>query len=318
MVDWKPGAPLKNLQLRGEAIGKIRDFFAQRNILEVETPLLARSTVSDVYIDSIPAEIRENESKALRYLQTSPEYFMKRLLASGSGSVYQICKAFRQEESGARHNSEFTMLEWYRVSYSIDQLMGELEELMQFILACEAIPRFTYRAIFQKYLSLDPHSVSLQELQQKLQAEIELNNDDLSKTDCLQLLLANKIEPLLPEFCFIHDYPADQAALAVVEKDEEGVLVAKRFELFGRGMEIANGYYELRDVSEQKFRFESDNRQRKEKGIATYPLDECLIAALNSGLPECSGVALGVDRLIMLLTNTKNISEVISFTSKCA
>ncbi|MFT7472661.1 MAG: lysyl-tRNA synthetase class 2 [Kiritimatiellia bacterium] len=318
MVDWKPSASLQNLQQRAYALAKIRRFFSERDVLEVETPLLASSTVPDVYIESIAAEVVEGNSSSKNFLQTSPEFFMKRLLASGSGSIYQIAKAFRQEEKGARHNIEFTLLEWYRLSYSLDQLMTELEQLVQEVLDCGPISRFSYREIFRQHLQIDPHEISLEELQQLAATEIDLSGSDLSKTDYLQLLLSNSIEPKLPPYCIIYDYPADQAALATLATDEHGVVVAKRFELFGHSMELANGYFELSDATEQRARFEKDNAARREKGLQTHDADEKLIAALESGLPSCSGVAVGVDRLLMLLVGAKNISEVISFDSERA
>ena len=243
---------------------------------------------------------------------------MKRLLASGSGSIYQIAKAFRQEEKGARHNIEFTLLEWYRLSYSLDQLMAELEELVQEVLSCGPISRLSYREIFRQHLQINPHEISLEELQKLAKSEIDLSGSDLSKTDYLQLLLSNSIEPKLPPYCIIYDYPLEQAALAILATDEHGVVVAKRFELFGHGMELANGYFELSDAAEQRARFEKDNAVRKEKGLRAHDADEKLIAALESGLPSCSGVAVGVDRLLMLLVEAKNISEVISFDSERA
>ena len=318
MVDWKPSASLKNLQQRAYALAKIRRFFSERDVLEVETPLLASSTVPDVYIESIAAEVVEGNSSRKNFLQTSPEFFMKRLLASGSGSIYQIAKAFRQEEKGARHNIEFTLLEWYRLSYSLGQLMTELEQLVQEVLGCGPISRFSYREIFQQHLQIDPHEISLEELQQLASTEIDLSGGDLSKTDYLQLLLSNSIEPKLPPYCIIYNYPSEQAALATLAADERGVVVAKRFELFGHSMELANGYFELSDAAEQRARFENDNAARKEKGLETHDADEKLIAALESGLPSCSGVAVGVDRLLMLLVEAKNISEVISFDSERA
>jgi lysyl-tRNA synthetase class 2 len=274
--------------------------------------------VPDVYIESIAAEVVEGSSSRRNFLQTSPEFFMKRLLASGSGSIYQIAKAFRQEEKGSRHNIEFTLLEWYRLSYSLDQLMTELEQLVQEVLGCGPISRFSYREIFQQHLQIDPHETSLEELQQLASTEIDLSGGDLSKTDYLQLLLSNCIEPKLPPYCIIYDYPQEQAALATLTADEHGVIVAKRFELFGHSMELANGYFELSDAAEQRARFEKDNAARKEKGLQTHDADEKLIAALESGLPSCSGVAVGVDRLLMLLVGAKNISEVISFDSERA
>jgi lysyl-tRNA synthetase class 2 len=243
---------------------------------------------------------------------------MKRLLASGSGSIYQIAKAFRQEEKGAIHNIEFTLLEWYRLSYSLDQLMAELEELVQEVLGCGPISRLSYREIFRQHLQIDPHEILLEELQQLAKSEIDLSGSDLSKTDYLQLLLSNSIEPKLPPYCIIYDYPLEQAALATLATDGHGVVVAKRFELFGHGMELANGYFELSDAAEQRARFEKDNAARKEKELQAYDVDEKLIAALESGLPSCSGVAVGVDRLLMLLVEAKNISEVISFDSERA
>jgi lysyl-tRNA synthetase class 2 len=318
MVDWKPSASLQNLQQRAYALAKIRRFFSERDVLEVETPLLASSTVPDVYIESITAQVVEGNSSRKNFLQTSPEFFMKRLLASGSGSIYQIAKAFRQEEKGAIHNIEFTLLEWYRLSYSLDQLMAELEELVQEVLGCGPISRLSYREIFRQHLQIDPHEILLEELQQLAKSEIDLSGSDLSKTDYLQLLLSNSIEPKLPPYCIIYDYPLEQAALAILATDEHGVVVAKRFELFGHGMELANGYFELSDAAEQRARFEKDNAARKEKELQAYDVDEKLIAALESGLPSCSGVAVGVDRLLMLLVEAKNISEVISFDSERA
>ena len=318
MVDWKPSASLQNLQQRAYVLAKIRRFFSERAVLEVETPLLASSTVPDVYIESIAAQVVKDNSSRKNFLQTSPEFFMKRLLASGSGSIYQIAKAFRQEEKGARHNIEFTLLEWYRLSYSLDQLMAELEELVQEVLSCGPISRLSYREIFRQHLRIDPHKISLEELQKLAKSEIDLSGSDLSKTDYLQLLLSNSIEPKLPPYCIIYDYPLEQAALAILATDEHGVVVAKRFELFGHGMELANGYFELSDAAEQRARFEKDNAARKEKGLQSHDPDEKLIAALESGLPSCSGVAVGVDRLLMLLVEAKNISEVISFDSERA
>ena len=318
MVNWKPSASLQNLQQRAHALAKIRRFFSERDVLEVETPLLASSTVPDVYIESIAAQVVKDNSSRKNFLQTSPEFFMKRLLASGSGSIYQIAKAFRQEEKGARHNIEFTLLEWYRLSYSLDQLMAELEELVQEVLSCGPISRLSYREIFGQHLQIDPHEISLEELQKLAKSEIDLSGSDLSKTDYLQLLLSNSIEPKLPPYCIIYDYPLEQAALAILATDEHGVVVAKRFELFGHGMELANGYFELSDAAEQRARFEKDNAVRKEKGLRAHDADEKLIAALESGLPSCSAVAVGVDRLLMLLVEAKNIREVISFDSERA
>ena len=315
MLDWKPGASLQNLQKRAELLARIRHFFSERNVLEVETPLLASSTVPDVYIESIAAEVMDGSSSHRRFLQTSPEYFMKRLLANGSGSIYQITKAFRQEQKSTRHNIEFTLLEWYRLSYSLDQLMTEVEQLVQLVLDCGPISRLSYRQIFQQHLQINPHEIALEELQELTSKKIDLSAEGLSKIDHLQLLLSHCIEPKLPSYCIIYDYPKEQAALATLGTDEHDVIVAKRFEFFARGMELANGYFELSDPAEQRARFEADNAIRREKGLQEHNIDEQLIAALENGLPTCSGVAMGVDRLLMLLLNAKDISEVISFDS---
>ena len=191
--------------------------------------------------------------------------------------------------------------------------MDELEQLVKLLVGCGPIPRLSYRSLFIDNLSVDPHRVSIEELQKLAGENIDLAATDLSKTDYLQLLLAHCIEPKLPSFCFIHDYPEEQASLSTVAEDEFGNAVAKRFELFGGGMELANGYLELLDASEQRARFESDNATREAKGLPRREIDERLMAALQSGLPSCSGVALGVDRLLMLLTDSNHIDEVISF-----
>lgn len=313
MVDWKPSAPLENIEQRARVLAQIRQFFAERDVLEVETPLLGRHTVPDVYIESMSSEVTGLGGSVPHFLQTSPEFFMKRLLAAGSGSIYQLGKAFRQEEQSTRHNPEFTLLEWYRVGFTLEQLMDELEQLTQCLLDCGPIPRLSYRDLFLEQLQLDPHTVTLGELQTLASAKIDLSASALSKTDYLQLLLAHCIEPTLPSYCFIHDYPREQASLSTLAEDDFGNIVAKRFELFGGGMELANGYLELLDAREQRARFENDNATRLAKGLATREIDERLMAALDSGLPSCSGVAVGVDRLLMLLTGSSDINAVISF-----
>ena len=318
MLAWKPSAPLQNQRQRAKVLAQIRSFFAERDVLEVETPLLGRHTVPDVYIESMSVDVVDGASSIEYFLQTSPEFFMKRLLAHGSGSIYQIAKAFRQEEKGSRHNCEFTLLEWYRVSFSLEDLMNELEQLVQQLLGCDSIPRYTYRELFQQHLAIDPHTITLEELTALANSKLDLNAGDLSKTDYLQLLLAHCIEPKLPGYCFIHDYPEEQAALSTLAEDEMGTVVAKRFELFGNGMELANGYQELTDTAEQRARFESDNATRAAKGLTRRDIDERLMAAIESGLPSCSGVAVGVDRLLMLLVDAQQISEVISFDGDSA
>lgn len=315
MLDWKPGASVETLRMRAETLSKIRSFFAQRDVLEVETPLLAHSTVTDVYIQSLTVENSSKELTDTLFLQTSPEFSMKRLLGAGTGPIYQICKAFRQGEKSKQHNPEFTMLEWYRPGFSMTDLMDEVEQLVQSLLNCKVIPRLSYRDIFLKHLDIDPHTISHEDLKSLTLQRMELGSDDLDKTDFLQLLLGKFIEPELPANCFIYDYPLEQAALSVIESDQGGTPVAKRFELYCQGMEIANGYFELLDPIEQRTRFEADLNKRREQNLPVHPIDEKLLAALESGIPSCAGVALGVDRLIMLLAEAGNIDEVLSFTT---
>ncbi|PCJ16927.1 MAG: elongation factor P lysine(34) lysyltransferase [SAR86 cluster bacterium] len=315
MVDWKPSASIKVLQQRSEILSNIRRFFAQKNVLEVETPLLAHSTATDVHIQSLSVENSASTKSETLFLQTSPEFAMKRLLGAGVGPIFQICKAFRQDESSKQHNPEFTMLEWYQPGYSMMDLIDEVEQLIQSLINCGSIPRLSYRDIFLEYFDIDPHNISLEDLKSLTNERMDINSDDLNKTDYLQLLLGKFIEPKMPDYCFVFDFPIDQAALAVIAKDEQGIPVAKRFELFCKGMELANGYFELLDPVEQLKRFEADIDKRNERGLPDYAPDEKLIAAMESGIPPCAGVALGIDRLLMLLSGSDNISDVISFTT---
>jgi len=315
MTDWKAGASENNLRARAEILTNIRQFFANHNVLEVETPLLARTTATDVYIQSLEIADPLVDTPGPFFLQTSPEFAMKRLLGSGVGPIYQICKAFRQGETSKRHNPEFTMLEWYRPGYSMEDLMEEVEQLVDSLLAYGRIPRLTYRELFQEHLDFDPHAISLESLQGIAKNRIELGSNQLSKTDYLQLLLGKCIEPVMPANCFVYDFPVAQSALAVIENDDEGASVAKRFELFCGGIEIANGYHELVDAAEQRKRFETDRHSRKSLDLPQYPIDEKLLAALEHGIPACSGVALGIDRLLMLATGATDIREVLSFTT---
>jgi lysyl-tRNA synthetase class 2 len=305
MSQWRPGASATNLRIRADLLARCRAFFAARQIMEVETPLLTHAAVSDVNIQSF--------SLGQQFLQTSPEYAMKRLLAAGSGPIYQICKAFRQEESGRLHNPEFTLLEWYRPGFDWRQLMGEVADLMAELLGVGKIARLSYRDVFQQQLAVDPHRIKTEALQELTRSKIDLGQAELDDIDCLQLLMHHCIEPQLPDYCFIYDYPAAQAALAKVEQDEQGCVVARRFELYGNGMELANAYQELTDVDEQRRRFEADIVRRQQQKLPVNPLDEKLLAALAEGLPACAGVALGFDRLVMLATASKHIDQVISF-----
>ena len=217
MLDWKPGASIEHLKARARLLEQIRLFFSGKNVLEVETPLLAPTTTTDVYIESFEVHNYSVNEQSAFFLQTSPEFAMKRLLAANSGAIYQICKAFRKGESSKRHNCEFSMLEWYQPGYSMSDLMEEVEELVSTLLDCGTITRLSYRELFQQYLTFDPHAISLETLKIRAEAEMDFSSDDLSKTDYLQMLLAKCIEPQMPKNCFVYDFPVEQAALAVID-----------------------------------------------------------------------------------------------------
>ena len=263
MSNWQPGASLEILRHRAALLAKLRVFFAAKEILEVETPALARAPATDLHIQSLTTEILDTNITKTFYLQTSPEFAMKRLLAFNAEPIYQIAKAFRHDPLTKHHNPEFTLLEWYRPGFTMGQLMDEVAELLSSLLACDSMPAFSYRELFEKYLRINPHRVSSDELLALTQRQLELSTTDLTDTDCLQLLMFSVIEPALPEFCFVYDYPKAQASLSVIEVDSEEDQVAKRFEVYCRGMELANGYLELTDVQEQRKRFEQDNALRK-------------------------------------------------------
>lgn len=310
--NWRPTATASQWRARAEIIKKIRDFFAERDVVEVETPLLCRVTATDAAITSLTVPLQNNR---LGFLQTSPEFPMKRLLADGYGSIYSMGKAFRADESGRYHNLEFTMLEWYRLGFDHHQLMDEMDQLLQLILGATPAIRTTYRDIFLENLALDPFNTSMIELKNAAsQAHLHIHNLEDDIDTWLQLLMSHLIEPQLgqekPHFIF--DFPASQAALSK-HRHEDDHIVGERFEVYCKGIELANGYHELTDHAEQRDRFEADNQERKLKNLPELPIDEHLLSALSHGMPECAGVALGVDRLVMLALEAKHINEVITF-----
>ena len=310
---WRPSAAAGRLRARAELLASIRAFFRARGVLEVETPLLCRTGVTDPSIEPLLVERGASVSRP-RYLQTSPEYAMKRLLAAGSGPIFQITKAFRDGEAGARHNPEFTLLEWYRPGFDHHRLMGEVAALLCHCLGDRPEQRVTYRQLFRDCLGVDPLTAPLGELQAIARERIDVGALAGDRDLWLDLLLSHLIEPQLAQrgICFVYDYPASQAALARIV-ESEGAAVGQRFELYVDGMELANGYHELTDSAEQRRRFERDNARRREYGLPERPLDENLLAALAHGLPGCSGVALGVDRLLMLATGAGDIRDVLAF-----
>ena len=308
---WEPSISNHYLKVRAHYLQKVRSFFCDRNVLEVETPLLYEYPVTDPYLYAFEV----GTQNGIRYLQTSPEYAMKRLLANGSGSIFQICKAFRDDPEGRHHHYEFTMLEWYRIGFNDRQLMDEILSLIQRIKPAIQAVYLSYESLFQQHLGINPHTITHEDIKTttfKHIGKIEgLSNP--SKDDCLNLLLTHKLEAKLAEMelVFIYDYPESQAALAKVESNQNGIKVAKRFEAYYKGIELANGYYELTDPKIQRERFEKDLSIRKAQNKNLVPVDEKLLAALDDGMPECAGVALGLDRLIMVLENCDDIKEVM-------
>ncbi|WP_260843373.1 EF-P lysine aminoacylase EpmA [Sedimenticola selenatireducens] len=315
---WRPTASIEMLRRRARMLADIRAFFQQRDILEVETPVCSRHGTTDPAIESLASRYTGPgaPSGTPLYLHTSPEFPMKRLLAAGLGAIYQICKVFRDGESGRRHNAEFTLLEWYRPGFDHHQLMDEVEQLI-----CQLMPqtgpvhKISYQRLFEQHLQVNPHQTTAEQLRQcALHQDVSgLECLDLPDRDAwLDILMTHCIEPAMgPGLCFVYDYPASQAALANIRQDV--VPVAERFELYIDGIEVANGFHELIDATEQQKRFEQDLQQRSISGQPLIPMDGHLIEAMKYGLPECSGVALGIDRLLMQMTGSAHIDSVIAF-----
>lgn len=314
---WQPTADLTTLQYRAEVFHKIRAFFYEREVLEVDTPCLSLGSISDPHIEVLSTQTKTLGKHVTYYLQTSPEYAMKRLLASGAPSIYQLGKVFRAEEIGRRHSIEFTMLEWYRLGFDHWQLMNEIDDLLS-VLTNDVIisERLSYQDAFLRHVGLDPFSASLSDLQQCCHQHTEYGLEEMDRDTLLELLFTTLIEPQIGQNqpCFIHSYPASQAALAKQQIESSGARTAARFELYWRGMELANGYFELTDAKEQQQRLQEDMAQRAEQHQVWRQVDERLIRALEKGLPDCAGVALGVDRLLMLLLDKAHIDKVLPFS----
>ena len=307
---WEPSATIAALHQRANILSEIRAFFNRRNYLEVETPIMARFGITDVYLSNIKALFR-NEPYSL---QTSPEYHMKRLLAAGSGPIFQLARVFRDDELGRWHNPEFTLLEWYQLGIDHHALMAEVDALLQEILGCGPLIKKTYQQVFRDGCGIDPLVASIQELQQVLiQFELDkvLAIDEADRDQYLFLLMSHVIEPLLAKESApvaVFDFPVSQAALAKVKDG-----VAERFEIYYRGIELLNGFHELTDREAQAQRFSNDNAARVSRGLESNPPDEYLLAALHHGLPPCSGVALGIERLLALAMNQSSISSTMAF-----
>jgi lysyl-tRNA synthetase class 2 len=341
--DWRPSASGRALRERAALLARARGFFAARGVLEVDTPLLVNAPVSDVHIASATVELAAEPHRAERapgasgapplYLHTSPEYAMKRLLAAGSGDIYQICHVVRGNERGRLHNPEFTLIEWYRSGFSLAALMDEVEALVRVLLGPAAAQlrseRLSYREAFARELALDPFAAAdapllaaARRLGWQGEAAHAGSGDraraggtatGANRDELLEFLMGFGVGPGLGRgaLAFVYGYPATQAALARL--DPHDARTALRFELYCDGIELANGFHELQSAPEQRARFERDNEERRRAGLAAYPPDERLLAALAAGLPDCAGVALGFDRTLMLAVGAAHIDEVLSF-----
>lgn len=306
VTDWRPTASLEAIKARAGLLSAVRAFFAARGVLEVETPQLARHGVSDPHIQCIPVP-------GHGFLQSSPEYHMKRLLAAGSGPIYQICKAYRDGEAGGRHNPEFSMLEWYRPGFGLDDLVDEVLSLFGELFPGVPSRTYRFRGLFADVTGLDPLTTSDSGLIQC--AEQHGAPEGLEKAAAVDYLMATTVEAALPaeQLSVVTDFPGWAAALAQTRPDTDGAEVALRFEIYYRGLELTNGYQELTDADEQRRRFERDNRLRQEHGLNIVDADPYLLDAMRHGLPACSGVAMGVERLLMAQQSSDRISDVLTF-----
>jgi len=317
---WRPTASVATLRRRAAALRATREFFQARGVLEVETPIMVNAPVSDVNIGSVKTEMPGHSGPPL-FLHTSPEYAMKRLLAAGCGDIFQVCHVFRGAERGRQHNPEFTMVEWYRLGFSLEQLMREVADLVRAVLGQDLPVEFvSYRDAVRRHAGLDPLEAGIEELQRAAQT---LGLDarrarEAARDELLDLIVGAQVGPALgaATLTFMHRYPASQAALARL--DTQDPRLALRFELYLQGVELANGYHELSNAAEQRMRFAADQQSRAARGLPVAALDQHLLAALDAGLPDCAGVALGFDRMLMLATNAASIEDVLAFPTERA
>lgn len=312
LSDWRPSADIDTLKRRADIIRRIRAWFYQHDILEVETPQLTCGATTDCNIESF--------SVADRHLRTSAEFHLKRLLAAGCPDVYELGKVFRCDESGRYHNPEFTMLEWYRLGIDHHQLIGEVEALLRYLHADNHldVERVSYREFWQRHANIDLASAGCDQIALYLQGTgVEVPGSIRESFDALQdLAMGTSLAEAMPadQYTCIYDYPASQASLAVIDHSDPDWSVANRFEFYYGSVELANGFYELTDAAEQLARFQSDNAARVMNKQIERPIDYRLIEALHSGLPKCAGVAVGVDRLMMvLLDKVESLHQTVSF-----
>jgi lysyl-tRNA synthetase class 2 len=321
MSDWRPGADIDALRLRARLYATIRAFFAERDVLEVETPVLSVAGNTDPNIASFSLHFsgRTDGAPRTRWLRTSPEFALKRLLAAGVGDCYELGRVFRDGEAGGRHNPEFTMLEWYRVGWDHRRLIDETVALVQVALALVGRPAtattMTFRDLYRERLGVDPFTDDDATLRAAL-GPLDIDPHGLDRDDWLDLLMTHRLQPAFDRdaILVVHDYPASQCALAKLRAGQgDAPAVAERFELYLGPLELANGYHELTDAAEQRARFARDDARRAARGDARPPADERLLAALAAGLPDCAGVALGVERLLMAMLGSGRIADVLAF-----
>ncbi len=322
MSHWHPGLDQATLVKRARMLRSIRTYFLEQDVLETTTPLLAETGVTDPYIENLSLA----SLGKIHYLQTSPEYAMKRLLASGSGSIYQICPAFRAAEVGRKHNIEFTMLEWYRLNFDLDALMLDTERLLSRVsldvqVGCfNEFRRISYRSLFEQYFGANPHTLGLTQLRELAGqwrvdcTHIAEHDDAATCAAYLDCLFATLIGPDLLTATLVFDFPACQVALAQMQ-EVDGHQIARRFEVYAAGVELGNGYHELGDAAELRTRMDCNNAMREVRGLTRIAPDERLLAALGE-MPACSGIAVGVDRLLMVLLNRQTLKEVIGFVGE--
>jgi len=318
MSDELSGDPLQALKLRAALNALVRLYFAERDVLEVETPILSEAGNTEPNIESFTTTFtgHADAGSRTRWLRTSPEYPLKRLLAAGVGDCYELGRVFRNGEAGGRHNPEFTMLEWYRLGWDHLRLIEETVDLVQRALGLirrkAGVASYTYRELFLEGLGMDPFTASDQELRAPL-SEFTIDDDGLSRDDWLDLLITHRLPPAFPQdrITVVRDWPASQCALARIRPGEPPL--AERFELYLGHHELANGYHELIDAAEQRQRFQRDLATRESRIASLPPVDERLLAALEQGMPGCAGVALGMDRLLMAMLGTDRIADVLAF-----
>jgi len=315
---------LLNLERRSELLAALRKFFSARGFVEVETPLLSSEVIPELHIEPLTIPASSTNSRGLtdrrsniQYLQASPELHMKRLVAAGVQAIYQVTRSFRGHEQSPLHNPEFTIVEWYRTGDDMQAGMALLDQLCQTLLQTPSATCTSYGEAFEQHVGICPHTTTASDLMdrtQKLKIDIPENLPQHDRDEWLNLLLATQIEPKLglagPEI--LYDYPASQAALAKIARRKDGVEVARRFELYWHGIELANGYDELTDATELQNRLDQVNNNRVADGRPTLPLPESLLSVMETGLPACSGCALGFDRLVMLSLGEKSIAQVMA------